>query len=43
MQCNSVEVEIEKYLNEDLIDEKENIYKYWSKSKLVGLKKLGSC
>ncbi|XP_003242294.2 zinc finger BED domain-containing protein 4-like, partial [Acyrthosiphon pisum] len=42
MQCNSNEAEIEKYLTEDLIDEKENIYEYWSKSKLIGLKKLAA-
>jgi len=33
-QCNTAESEIDIYLNEDLLNEKDDIYKYWSKSQL---------
>lgn len=41
-QCNTAESEIETYLNEDLIHKEGDIYKYWSKSQLSGLKKLAA-
>ncbi|XP_060871922.1 uncharacterized protein LOC132946101 [Metopolophium dirhodum] len=41
-QCNTAESEINTYLNEDLLNEDDDIYKYWSRSQLSGLKELAN-
>lgn len=41
-QCNTAGSEIETYLNEDLLNEEDDIYEYWSRSKLSRLKELAT-
>lgn len=41
-QCNTAESEINAYLNKDLLNEDDDIYKYWSKSQFSGLKELAN-